>query len=156
MCRFAGMRNFFRHKACGLRVGAIAHKSCRSRSVEGDDARTTAATGDPHDRRETRMAVAPRKRPLRAFADERPLWVEPCENPKLLGFRVSLFPSRGVAKPMQRDLKGRFSSNVTFVMRFHTTSVGSKHSLTVRPDIRGHRSANGRKATRSRLTDVIT
>ena len=80
----------------------------------------------------------------------------PCENPKLLGFRVSLFPSRGVAKPMQRDLKGRFFSNVTFVMRFHTTSVGSKHSLTVRPDIRGHRSANGRKATRSRLTDVIT
>ncbi|MFT4510821.1 hypothetical protein [Caballeronia sp. 15711] len=33
---------------------------------------------------------------------------------------------------------------------------GSKHSLTVRPDIRGHRSANGRKATRSRLTDVVT
>src|SRR5471030_3493977 len=34
--------------------------------------------------------------------------------------------------------------------------VGSTHSLTVRPDIRGHRYANGRKATYSRLTDAVT
>lgn len=32
----------------------------------------------------------------------------PCENVKLLGFRVSLYPSRGTAKPIRRDLKGRF------------------------------------------------
>ena len=34
--------------------------------------------------------------------------------------------------------------------------VGSTHSLTVRPDIRGYRCANSRKATCSRLIDVIT
>lgn len=34
--------------------------------------------------------------------------------------------------------------------------VGSTHSLTVRPDIRGHRYANSRKVTYSRLTDAVT
>ena len=34
--------------------------------------------------------------------------------------------------------------------------VGSTHSLTVRPDIRGHRCTNGRKVTCSRLTDFVT
>jgi len=33
--------------------------------------------------------------------------------------------------------------------------VESTHSLTVRPDIRGCRYANGRKGTRSRLTDLV-
>jgi hypothetical protein len=31
-----------------------------------------------------------------------------CENAKVLGFRVSLYPSRVAAKPIRRDLKGRF------------------------------------------------
>jgi hypothetical protein len=30
----------------------------------------------------------------------------PCENAKALGFRVSLYPSQGTTKPIQRDLKG--------------------------------------------------
>jgi hypothetical protein len=34
--------------------------------------------------------------------------------------------------------------------------VDSTRSLTVRPDIGGHRYANGRKATYSRLTDAVT
>jgi hypothetical protein len=34
--------------------------------------------------------------------------------------------------------------------------VGSTHWLRVRPDIRGYRCASGRKATCSRLTDVVT
>jgi hypothetical protein len=34
--------------------------------------------------------------------------------------------------------------------------VGNTHSLGVRSDIRGYRCASGRKATCSRLTDVVT
>lgn len=30
-----------------------------------------------------------------------------CENTELRGFRMSLYPSRAVAKPVQRDLNGR-------------------------------------------------
>jgi hypothetical protein len=32
----------------------------------------------------------------------------PCENAKVLSFRVSLYPSRVATKPIQRDLTGRF------------------------------------------------
>jgi hypothetical protein len=35
-------------------------------------------------------------------------WPRPCENVKVLGFRVSLYPSQVATKPIQRDLKGRF------------------------------------------------
>ena len=31
-----------------------------------------------------------------------------CENAKVLGFQVSLYPSLVTAKPIQRDLEGRF------------------------------------------------
>jgi hypothetical protein len=34
--------------------------------------------------------------------------IRPCENAKVLGFRVSLDPSRVATKPIQCDLKGRF------------------------------------------------
>src|SRR6266702_3185239 len=36
----------------------------------------------------------------------------PCENAKALGFRVSLYPSQGTTKPIQRDLKGVGQSRV--------------------------------------------
>jgi hypothetical protein len=35
----------------------------------------------------------------------RPRW--PCENTKVLGFRVSLYPSRVATSPLRGDLKGR-------------------------------------------------
>ena len=48
--------------------------------------------------------------------NKRPLWTlanvacgsRPCENAKVLGFRVSLYPSRVAAKPIGCDLKGGF------------------------------------------------
>jgi hypothetical protein len=49
----------------------------------------------------------------------------------------------------------RFSPSARRLFERHLR-VGSTHSRTVRCDILGHRRANGRKATGSRLTDAVT
>ena len=51
-------------------------------------------------------------------------WPRPCETAKVLGFRVSLYPSQRAAKPIQRDLKGRLSRTFAFSLCFHTISAG--------------------------------
>ena len=44
-----------------------------------------------------------------AFAPQVNVRPSLCENAKVPGFRVSLYPSRVAARPIRRDLKGRFS-----------------------------------------------
>ena len=74
-----------------------------------------ACSGSDHLANGTRPSIRPQPIPRSRLTQDHPskpggVHIRPCENAKVLGFRVSLYPSRVVAKPIRRDLKGRFST----------------------------------------------